>query len=53
MGLIEYVCRCGKRSRSGFEHKRHVKYWCTMKHVPVVSTGKGIRIRPANPKDEK
>lgn len=41
---VEYVCRCGKRSFSLFEQKRHVKYWCPLKHVPIASSGKAIRV---------
>lgn len=44
MRLFEYVCRCGKRFESQFQQTRHAKYECTMKHVPVESTGKSIRI---------
>ena len=50
---VDYVCRCGKLFHSLFQVKRHTKYECTMKHIPVVSTGKGIRIRPVHPKEEK
>lgn len=39
---IEYVCRCGKRSDSLFQHKRHVKFECRMKHIPLESTGKSV-----------
>jgi hypothetical protein len=31
---IEYVCRCGKRSGSLVEQKRHVKFMCPLKHMP-------------------
>lgn len=48
---IEYVCRCGKRSGSLFQQKRHVKYECSMKHVPMKSTGTCARIiEPTNTK---
>jgi len=48
---IEYVCRCGKLSYGLLEQKRHVKYECGMKHVPLTSTGTCARImEPANPK---
>jgi|CXWL01.1.fsa_nt_gi hypothetical protein len=51
MSLIEYVCRCGKRTGSLFQQKRHVKYECPMKHMPLDTSGKGIRIvGPAKPK---
>lgn len=54
MRMFEYVCRCGKRSDSLFEHKRHVKCLCSLKHVPVETTGKSVRIvGPANTKDKK
>jgi hypothetical protein len=54
MRMFEYTCRCGKRSCSLFEQKRHVKYECRMKHIPLESTGKSVRIvGPANTKDEK
>ena len=51
---VDYICRCGMKSRSLFEQKRHVKYWCTMKHIPAKPTGIGIRIiRQANSKDAR
>lgn len=51
MQQFEYVCRCGKRFSSMFQQKRHVKYECGMKHVPLTSTGTCARImKPANSK---
>ena len=53
MRMFEYVCRCGKRSYSPFEHNRNVKYLCTLKPVPVETTGTSVRIvGPAHPKGE-
>lgn len=51
---IDYVCRCGKLSHSLFQQKRHVKYECRMKHVPVESTGNTFRVvGPTKPKAKK
>jgi hypothetical protein len=48
---IEYVCRCGKRSSSLVEQKRHVKFMCPLKHVPLECTGTCISfVGPANTK---
>lgn len=30
---VDYICRCGKKSRSLFEQKRHAKYMCPEKHI--------------------
>ena len=54
MRMFVSVCRCGKRSCSTFEHNRHVKYMCTLKHVPLETIGKGVRIMgPAHSKGKK
>ena len=53
MQNIDYVCWCGKLFHSRFQVKRHITYECTMKHMPVKPTGTGIRIRPANPKENR
>ena len=30
---VDYVCRCGKKSCSLFEQKRHAKYMSPEKHI--------------------
>ena len=30
---VDYLCRCGKKSRSLFDQKRHAKYMSPEKHI--------------------